>query len=68
MKIFTIRLTDGRLFVATYDNLDQVTSELANYTSQPEDMDIEGPYDFLEIASMPRVDTLSLRSYTSDNS
>jgi len=50
--IYMISLEDGRLFVATENNLSAVKEDLWKYT---EDMTVDGPYEFVEV-SIPTPD------------
>ena len=40
---------DGRLFATTTEDLDKTVSELKQYDKYPDDIDIAGPYSFVEI-------------------
>lgn len=61
--IYMIRLDPGcieeRLFVTPADKLEKVKADLQKYCSE---MDIDGPYDFVEIpAQLPTYDPQDLK-------
>jgi hypothetical protein len=60
--IYMIRLDPGsieeRLFVAPKDQLEKITEDLQQYCAE---MDVDGPYDFVEIPSqLPTYDPQEL--------